>query len=159
MLKRFALFLMTALPIAASPIAMACRCAHRNYEALYIDSDFVYFAEVTLVRLVTKGPPHNARVVYEAELRPMRRFKGGDPGVQKLRYESTYHDNSPNLADDVGEGREFVINSCDHGYEIGQVFLIFKKRSAPLGTVGYCTAGVVPDPTTEHIRILEALAP
>ena len=159
MIKRLTIALLTSFLCTASNPLWACSCAPRDLDALSRDSDFVYFAEVTLVRLVTRKAPHNSRVTYEAELRPLRRFKGGDPGVQKVRYTSTYHDNSPELASTDSEGREFVINSCDQSYRVGQVFLIFKKRNVALGDVGYCTPRVVSNPTAEHVRILERLLP
>jgi hypothetical protein len=157
--KRIAIVILIIFSCGTSQSLMACSCAPRDFGSLFRESDFVYVAEVTSVRLVTKWVPHNAQATYEVELRALRRFKGDDPGAQKATYTATYHDRTPDIATIDGERREFVINSCDHRYEVGQVFLIFQKRNVPLGNLHYCTPGFVSNPTAEHIRILEGLVP
>ena len=159
MSKRIAVFIAVIGSVIASGKASACSCVSRDLKQLYSDSDVVYVAEVTLVRLVTRNPMHNSRAVYEIELRPLRIFKGRDPGVQKARFTSTYHDKSPVVPSPDGELREVAINSCDMNYVIGEVFLILKKRAESLGTVGYCSPGFVHNPTVEHIKLIERLSP
>jgi hypothetical protein len=164
MLNTTARTVLTIASLVASQVGNACSCAPRDVPALYRDSGLVYLAEVSSVRLVTRIPRHNARATYEIELRPLRLFKGRDPGMQKARYASTYHDMSPKLPRFEDEQSDFVlldeivVSSCDEKYQVGEVFLILKKQKEPLGTVGYCSRGFV-RATEELLQILEGLQP
>jgi hypothetical protein len=159
MFRLFAIVLVSLVCTVSSELAVACSCAPGNLKQLYSDADVVYFAEVALIRMVTKEPVHNSQATYELEFRPLRIFKGRDPGVQKARYSSTYHNNIPWIP-----GREDVrrvggvVNSCDTIYTVGEVFLILKKRSEPLGTIHNCSWKFFRSPSAEQTLILESLS-
>ena len=143
---------------AWSQTALACSCRGPTLEEQYRDSDVVYLAEVISVRLVTEKPLHNAPATYEIALRQMRIFKGRDPGIQTTRYTSTYHDRSSLFPfSDVTTSVE-VTNSCDTGFRLGELAVVFKKYRTPLRNANPCSAEIVQGPSRDFVGMVEKLS-
>src|SRR6185503_12373417 len=143
---------------ALSQVANACSCPFPEFDDVYRDSDVVYVAEVITVRVVADNPRHNSPATYEVALRPVRIFKGRNPGIQRARFVSTYHDRSSFFPfSDITEGIE-VTDSCDMGFRIGELVLVFKKDRERLGNVDPCSTSVVQDPSRELVSLVEELS-
>ncbi len=155
----FGKFLLICASLGAAQVAAACSCLTRSLPEMVSDSDDIYVAEVASVRRVTRNPQHNERATYEIEVKPLVMFKGQAPESMRLTYTTTYHDESRELLASVDEETEYVINSCDRSYGVGNTFLFFLKRKAPITSVGACSQRAIDSPKPALVRAVRELLP
>jgi hypothetical protein len=140
-LSAFALWALFTLGTAST--ALACSCLAVPASEVYAKSDFVYVARVVGIRLVTANPVRNSPAEYEVTFQAIRKIKGGDPGRRTARFRHTFEGMTPaDIGPPSSEQKEFAISSCDIRYPLDALYIVFLKRSEPLGTIGMCSPRV-----------------